>query len=231
MGNHRAVQAAAHAVKLGGDGVGAAEEGVDSGVGKGIVLGAQHHPEGVHRLGRELGPESPVLHMGQSIHRGPEANLVALLQLAALKAADFGFHIGGPAAHGDGDVQPSGEGDEGPAARLGGGELQHLAGLDGHRLVVGNGFAVQGGAQVSAGDGNHICLVKLELGAHHGALQHRLPLVVAGQDVGQSGGPGVHHPGHRHAELLIAHAALVLDGGEQAGVQYGDTHVPPSFLG
>ena len=200
-------------------------------VGKGVVLGAQHHPEGVHRLGRELGLEDPVLHPAQGVHRGAEADLVALLQLAPVEAADFGLHIGGPAAHGEGDVQPAGKGDKGPAARPGGGEFQHLAGLDGHRLVVGDRLAVHSGAQVAAGNGDHVRFVKLELGAHHGALQHRLPLVVSGQNVGQSGGPGVHHTGHRHAELLIADAALVLDGGEQAGVQYGDTHAPPSFLG
>ena len=84
---------------------------------------------------------------------------------------------------------------------------------------------------VIQGDGDGLRLVKEELGAHHGALQHRLVLGVAHQDVGDGGRAGVHDAGHRHAELLIAHTAHILYRSHQTGVQYGNAHFAPSFLG
>ena len=137
----------------------------------------------------------------------------------------------GAAAHDLGDVQAAGEGDVGPAARLGGLEPEGLPRLDRDGPIGGHRLPVQGGHQVSAGEGDGVGRVKAQLGAQHGALQHRLVLRVAHQDVGGGRRPGVHDPGDGHAELLIADAAHVLHGGQQAGIQYRDAHCPPSFLG
>ena len=88
-------------------------------------------PAGGRWLGLELRGEAALLHVLQALHRGAEADLVALLQLAALKAADLSLHVGRAAAHGLRDVQgrPA-EGGERPGDPvLGAVKRQDLAGL------------------------------------------------------------------------------------------------------
>ena len=226
----RAVHAAAHAVKLIGHGVFAAQEGGHPLGGERVVLGAEHHAEGVHRPGHELRRNGPLVQVGVTGHRGAQAQRIPFLQLAALKAADGGLHVGGAAAHYEGDVQPARKGDVGPAARSGRPEAQGLPGLYGQRGVGGHGLAVHRGRKVAAGDGNDLVRLKFQLRPHEGALQHGFPLGVAHQNVADGGGPGVHHAGDRHAELLVAHPAQILHGGQQAGVQHGNAHCASSSL-
>ena len=66
------VQTAAHAVKLVGDRVGLAEEGVHTLLGEGVVLGTHDHPQGVHRAGDKLGgDEADVQVLGHAGARKP----------------------------------------------------------------------------------------------------------------------------------------------------------------
>lgn len=148
----------------------------------------------------------------------PEAQAVPLGQLTALEAAHLVLQRCGPAAHHLRDIQPAGKGDVGPAAGFGGPQRQPVPRLDGYRLIHGTGPAVEDGGHVRPGDGDHIVLVKAQRGTQHGGLQGALPLRVAHQQVGGAECRSIHRPRRRHAELLIAVPALVLNGGEDAGI-------------
>ena len=229
MLDHRALHAAAHAVKLLGDGVFAAQKIRKALFGKGIVLRAQDHAQRVYGAGAEFGRDKALANVAKGGHGGFQLEHIALLQLAALQAAQSGLHVGGLAAHHLGQVKAACHGNVGAAAGFGGTEAQGLPGFYLHSGIAGNGLAVQTGAQITAGDGDHFVALKAQLGAHQRAFQHTHAGIVAHKNVCHSSRVRVTRARNRHAELLVAPAALILHGGKQAGIQNGDAHIirPP----
>ena len=116
------------------------------------------------------------------------------------------------------------EGEVGAAAGFRRREAKRLSAL--HRVcAVGReGLSVQGGAEVAAGQRNHIVRGKLEGGTEKRALERRLVFGVAAEDVGKAQGAGVHGAGDRNAEGLITDAAQVLNRGQSAGGNHLNAH-------
>ena len=222
MGDHRAVKAAAHAVKFRRHGVGLRKEGLNAFIREHVVLGSHDDVERVDVTRNEFRRQTPLVQVEQLGLRVAEADGVAFFQLPALEAADFCLHVGRAAAHYFRDVQTAGKGDVGAAAGAETCEAEGLSGVDFVCAVGLQRLAVQCGTQVSAGDGDDGGLVKLQLRPQHGAFQNRFIFGVPYQKVGETHGPGVHGAGDGDAELLVSDPAEILDRGQDARIQDGE---------
>ena len=170
----------------------------------------------------EFRRQVPFVQVEQLRFRVAEADGVALFQLPALEAADLRLHVGGAAAHHFRDIEAARKGDVGAAAGAETCEAEGLSGVDFVCAVGLQRLAVQGGPEVSAGDGDDGGFVKLKLRPQHGAFQHGLILGVPYQKVGETHGSRVHGAGDGDAELLVSDAAKILDRGQDARIQDGE---------
>ena len=125
-------------------------------------------------------------------------------------AAEIFRHIDA-AAHGDVGARA------GPSHAA---ELQHLPCLDGERLPIGHGLAVERRGELGAAKANKRVAVELERRAGQRRLDSGSVLVIADEPVGEPERQRVHRTGGRHADRPIADAPRpILDRGLRAGSQ------------
>ena len=99
-------------------------------------------------------------------------------------------------------------------------ELQHLPCLDGERLPIGHGLAVERRGELGAAKANTRVAVEFERRAGQRRLDSGSVLVIADEPVGEPERQRVHRTGGRHADGPIADAPRpILDRGLRAGSQ------------
>ena len=144
---------------------------------------------------------------------------IAGAERAACVAAELAEREGRAAAEIFGHVDAAAHGDVG--ARAGAGhaaELQHLPGLDGKRLPIGHGLAVERRGELGAAEADDRVAVELERGAGERGLDRGGALVIADEPVGEPERQRIHRPRRRHADGPIAEAPRpILDRRLRAG--------------
>ena len=201
-----------------------------------MKVGPEQHVDGVLLEGVGLGPHDDpdfvvgavhgrIVAPGKTARRRVRARRecrhdVARGESAAVESADARGQVGGPAAHDHGHVDAASDRQICPHAVLHVPEAQLAVLRDVDRLPAGQRGAVQRSGEVAPGDGNTGVPQKAGRRAQHRHLEARGALVVADQQVGRTERELVHRARYRDAEALVAVAAPVLHGGEQAGRQY-----------
>jgi len=99
------------------------------------------------------------------------------------------------------------------AGAFDGGDAEGLAGADADGAVEGDGFAVERGGHVRAGEGDDGGRVEAEGGAVDGEFEGGGGIGVADEAVGEAEGQVIHRAGGRDADVPVADAAgVVLNG-------------------
>ena len=229
----RAVQAESHAVAAAGGGIGLAVEGVHAVLREHVLLRAGHHAqrdlEVVEAVERIVPVDGVRAQVGDEVDVArAERQVVAGDERAAFPSADAALQVGGAAAHDLGRVDGAARnGQVAVHARLRGAERQHAAAVHGKRGVHGRGAAVERGAEVAAGDGDVGAGGEAKRRPGQAELQDGGVGVVVDQQVGRVQRAGVHDARRAEAAAQIAGAAPVLHGGQDAGLDGGDSHARP----
>jgi hypothetical protein len=131
---------------------------------------------------------------------------------------------GGFAAEVVGDVEAVADGEVGAEARaIDGAEAEGLTGFDAEGAVVGDGFVVEGGGHLRAGECDDGGGVEAERRALDGALESGGGVGVADEAVGEAEGQVVHRAGGRNTDIPIAEATgEILHGGLGAAFENVD---------
>ena len=143
------------------------------------------------------------------------------IQLLAVEAADGAQAVERAAAQHFGHVNAAVDGNVGTGAQGHHAEADGAAGSHFKGGVGGLFFAVNDGHHFGAGYRNHGIAVKAQYRSHQSAFQYGGGFVVADQEIGGAEGILIHRAGRRNAQMVITLAALVLNGGGQAGFENG----------
>jgi hypothetical protein len=133
-----------------------------------------------------------------------------------------GERVGRAAAEHLGHVDPARDRDVRPRAGPEVAEVEHLAGPHVERLPRRLLLAVEPGRKLRAGDDDDRILGELELRAEVGRLEDCGALVVADEHVRDPVREVVHRARRRHAEVVEAEAARVLDRCRETAVGDAD---------
>src|SRR5918997_4924900 len=146
----------------------------------------------------------------------PDLQLVALLQRAALVAAQANQGIRRAAVHEDGYVYPPRHRQIRPGAVLEVVEGEHIALLHRERLPGRSLFAVNLRRHLRPGDGDDGVLRELQLGSEVSDLQARRTFLVTHQVVAYLIGENIHRPRGRHPDSVFPETPCVLNCGKEA---------------
>ena len=244
----RALQLAGHAVTVGGQLIAAVGEGLLSGGGEGLPLGARHCPQKRQtpvlfpppqtRPGAGGGVAQRVVRLaavngfppgGGAVPGHGDGQHIPLAESAALEAAQVTGKVGGAAAahHRHQNAAPNRQ--VAAQSLLCHADFQHTAGRRKQRCKKRHRLAIQLGRCLGTGQGKDRRDLKPQFRAAQGGFQNRVSGSVAHQQVGKPGGIAVGGAAAAVAVGCRTAAAQVLHGGQRAGVQNADAHGLASF--
>ena len=154
---------------------------------------------------------------------------VILCQLAARKAADTAFQVGGAASQQRRRCDTAAHSQIAAQPGSGCAHTQHTACLCQQRRIVGSGRTVQCSRPLRACQcKNSVCL-KTERHAAQGAFQHGRARRIAHECIAQPVGVAVGCAAAPVALRCVADASCILHGRQRARLQHGDAQTVPSF--
>ena len=215
----RPLQPVAHSVRLHGHRILGAQEGLQAGPGKSVILWTKDNPYFVlaaitpAEAGRGLPGDERGLDISCLQH-------VAGHQSPALETADGSLQVGGAAAHNHRHVDASGDGQVSPHAVLRPLKAQNVVLGNLRRAPESQGLAIQLRAEIGPRQGYPGFRKKAYLGAKDRHLQAGFAVGVAHQGIADAQREDIHRPGNRHAEPLETVPSSVLHRGQQSRLDY-----------
>ena len=210
MFNDRSLKPVSHPVALGCDGIFGKKERSQTVHGKVIILWSHRHSEfyNIRSVIRCLEPS--FLHQRKTLNTAEELYLVAVFYRASFISSEPALDIRRSGSHDYRDIKASGKSDIPPCTCFAESHLKLIAFMDLNSRIHRDLLPVDLRIIVSAGDAYDRIRCKVKCRAAYRKFNDRFSVRVIDKKVCHPICVSVHHPAYMEAEILIAHAAVVL---------------------